>query len=186
MSERVSDVPSKVATPIAPPRNAAVDGAVLARLYARYSRSVRRRAASMLSDGDAAKDVTQEVFLRALGARAEFTAARSALTWLNRIATNLCLNRLRDSRRRRNILEQVTSFEESSTGPVGEVALTLETLLTKVPADLREIAVYYYVDQRSQEEIAAMLDLPRRTVGHRLGQFLDLARAASEARRSRA
>lgn len=170
----------------APPRNAAVDGAFLAGLYARYSRSVRRRAASMLSDRDAAKDVMQEVFLRALGARAEFTAARSPLTWLNRIATNLCLNRLRDTRRRRNILEQVTSFDESSTGPVGDVALTLETLLTKVPPDLQEIAVYYYVDQMSQEEIASMLAVPRRTVGYRLEQFLDLARAANDARRSRA
>lgn len=180
---------TKVATPVvidAPPRNAAVDGTILARLYARYSRSVRRRAASMLSDRDAAKDVTQEVFLRALGARADFTAAQSALTWLNRIATNLCLNRLRDTRRRRNILEQVTSFEESSTGPVGDVALTLKTLLTKVPPELKEIAVYYYVDQMSQEEIAAMLALPRRTVGHRLGQFLEIARAANEARRRRA
>lgn len=182
-------MPTKAVTTVlldTQPRNAAVDAAFLARLYARYSRSVRRRAASMLSDRDAAKDVTQEVFLRALGARAEFTAARSPLTWLNRIATNLCLNRLRDTRRRRNILEQVTSFDESSTIPVGDVALTLETLLTKVPPELQEIAVYYYVDQMSQEEIASMLAVPRRTVGYRLEQFLDLARAASEARRSRA
>lgn len=164
---------------------AAVDAAFLERLYARYNRVVLRRAATMLGDREAGKDVMQEVFLRALGAQAEFTAARSPLSWLYRITTNLCLNRLRDTRRRRSILEQVTSFEEASTGPAGELALTLEMLLVKVPHELQEIAVYYYVDQMSQEEIASKLSVPRRTVGYRLEQFLGLARAANETRPSR-
>jgi RNA polymerase sigma-70 factor (ECF subfamily) len=175
----------KEARSSAAPRPAEVDADFLARLYARYMRSVLRRAAAMLSDREAARDVTQEVFLRALGARAEFLATRSPLSWLYRITTNLCLNRLRDARRRKNILEQVTSFDESSTGPAGEGALSLEMLLVEVPNELREIAVYYYVDQMSQDEIATMLSVPRRTVGYRLEQFLDLTRAANDRPRQR-
>jgi RNA polymerase sigma-70 factor (ECF subfamily) len=163
-----------------------VDAAFLARLYGRYSGAVLRRATAMLSDRDAGMDIMQEVFLRALGSRAEFMAARTPLAWLYRVTTNLCLNRLRDARRRRDLLQQVTPCEESSTGPVGEQALTLEMLMVKVPPALQEIAVYYYVDHMSQEEISAMLSVPRRTVGYRLEQFLDLARAANETRRPRA
>jgi RNA polymerase sigma-70 factor (ECF subfamily) len=167
-------------------RAGAIDAHFVERLYGRYRPSVLRRAASMLSDREAARDVTQEVFMRALCASAEFLAARSPLSWLYRITTNLCLNRLRDTRRRKDILAQVTSFEEASTGPAGEGALTLETLMVEVPRALREIAVYYYVDQMSQDEIATMLSVPRRTVGYRLEQFLDIARAANDRRPHRA
>ena len=34
-----------------------------------------------------------------------------------------------------------------------------------------EIAVYYFVDQMSQDEIALLTSIPRRTVGYRLEQF---------------
>jgi RNA polymerase sigma-70 factor (ECF subfamily) len=54
-------------------------------------------------------------------------------------------------------------------------------LLLEVPEQLREIAVYYYVDQMDQEEIAALLGVSRRTVGNRLEEFKAAARAAGGA-----
>jgi RNA polymerase sigma-70 factor, ECF subfamily len=147
-------------------------------LYRRYSASVLRRASLLMGDRDAGKDVMQEVFLRAFRARAEFAGAGSPLSWLYRITTNLCLNRLRDTRRRRDALERASTSGEPAAGPTIDTALTVRALLEHVPEGVQEIAIYYFVDQMSQDEIANLLSIPRRTIGHRLDQFRTLAQAA--------
>jgi RNA polymerase sigma-70 factor (ECF subfamily) len=154
-----------------------VDSLFLEDLYKRYSRSVFRRASALLGDRDSAKDVMQEVFLRAFEARAEFTAAASPLAWLYRVTTNNCLNRLRDARRRRTILGRNFVAEASGVTPTADAALTVRALLGNLPEEVQEIAIYYFVDQMSQEEIATLLAMPRRTIGYRLEQFRALARA---------
>ena len=69
-------------------------------LYSRYSRSVWRRARRILADDDAAKDVTQEVFLRAMAVDATYAfEARPIPAWLYGVTTNLCLNKLRERER---------------------------------------------------------------------------------------
>ena len=111
--------------------------------------------------------------MRALGAHDELRAVASPISWLYRVTTNLCLTRLRDSARRRDILDRAAV--PVSAEPTIDSALTLQTLLRNIPADLQEIAVSYFVDRMSQDEIAAHVGLPRRTVGYRLEQFRALA-----------
>jgi len=135
-----------------------------------------------MNDPDAGKDVMQEVFLRAFKARAEFTAAVSPLAWLYRITTNICLNRLRDSGRRRDILKRSFSPDEPVAGTSVDALLTVRTLLLHLPEQVQEIAIYYFVDQMSQDEISSLLAIPRRTVGYRLEQFRSLAQAAAQSR----
>jgi RNA polymerase sigma-70 factor (ECF subfamily) len=55
---------------------------------------------------------------------------------------------------------------------------TLAALLRRIPEDLHEVAVYYYVDDMSQDEIAGLLNVARRTIGNRLDAFRAAARAA--------
>jgi DNA-binding transcriptional regulator LsrR (DeoR family) len=43
--------------------------------------------------------------------------------------------------------------------------------MRQVPESLQEIAVYYFVDHLSQDEIANLVGMPRRTVAYRLEQF---------------
>ena len=148
-----------------------MDGKLLDDLYRRYSASVFRRACLLMGNRDTGKDVMQEVFLRALRARAEFSGAASQLSWLYRITTNLCLNRLRDARRRRNAHERTRSDGEPSTEGDTDAALTVRALLEQVPEDTQEMAVYYFIDQMSQDEIALLTSIPRRTVGYRLERF---------------
>jgi RNA polymerase sigma-70 factor (ECF subfamily) len=132
-----------------------------------------------MGDRDAGKDVMQEVFLRVFRARAEFDAAASPLAWLYRITTNICLNRLRDSGRRRDILDQATSPGEPAIDGTIDAALTVRALLGHVPEEVQEIAIYYFVDQMSQEEIATLLAIPRRTIAYRIERFRSLTRAAA-------
>src|SRR5271165_7211040 len=54
----------------------------------------------MVRDTATAEDLAQEVFLRVYRARKEYSPSAKFTTWLFRIATNLALNSIRDSRHR--------------------------------------------------------------------------------------
>ena len=159
-----------------------VDAILLERLYRSHGRRILRRASAIMGDRDAGKDVMQEAFLRAFGARADFTSSASSLGWLHRITTNICLNRLRDARRRGEILGRLSPPSAAVGGDVNDTALTARALLGSVPASLQEIAICYFVDRMSQNEIATLLEIPRRTIGYRLEQFRAMALAAIDER----
>ncbi len=55
----------------------------------------------MVHDRATAEDLAQEVFLRVYRARKQYTPSAKFTTWIFRIATNLALNSLRDSRHQR-------------------------------------------------------------------------------------
>jgi RNA polymerase sigma-70 factor (ECF subfamily) len=147
-------------------------------LFRLYKRHVHRRAHAILGDDDAAKDVMQEVFTRALSARAEFSNAATSMGWLYRVTTNLCLSGLRNSHRRGRILDRAPRAAAATEPPVDTI-LTVRALLRDVPEWLQEIAVYYFVDEMSQDEIAALTGIPRRTVAYRLQQFRERTQAVA-------
>lgn len=159
-------------------KGAAIDRAELEALYRTYGPLVRRRARSLLGDDLEAQDALQEVFVRVIGAMNEFRGQSQPSTWLYRITTNLCLNRIRDSRRRRDHLARLAEGETHaarvSTTPAESRAI-LRRLLADLPEELAEIAVYYHVDEMDQAEIAAILGVSRRTIGYRLDRFREEA-----------
>ena len=144
-------------------------------LYDSFGPMVLRRARAMLGDEHAAWDATHEVFLKVLAALPQFRQESSPVTWLYRTTTNHCLNVLRDLARRREVAEDA----EASHEPRPDERMTLLAVLQRVPTELREIAVYYYLDQMSQDEIAELCGLSRRTVGNRLVEFHAAARLAA-------
>ena len=145
------------------------DRASVEKLYSLYSRSVWRRARRILADDDAAKDVTQEVFLRAMAVEARGAFDASPMGWLYRVTTNLCLNRLRDARRRTELLSE-SAFQEAKGGDADSQIL-VRRILEHVPKELQSIAIFYYVDELSHDEIAGIFGVSRRTVGNRLAAF---------------
>jgi RNA polymerase sigma factor (sigma-70 family) len=84
-------------------------------LYRAYGSAVERRARALLGNDAEASDAVQDVFIRVLQCYCEFRGESSPMTWLYRITTNLCLNRLRD-RRRRSELHQELAGEQPPTG----------------------------------------------------------------------
>jgi RNA polymerase sigma-70 factor, ECF subfamily len=140
----------------------------LAQMYARYSCVIFRRARRLLKDEEAAADATHEVFLRLLrdGGSGAFEA--NPMAWLLRTTTNFCLNSLRDGRRRSELMRIA---EAVTTGNDVDALVTLRSILKQIPDDLRDVAVNYYLDGRSQDEIAAIVGLSRRTVCNRLASF---------------
>jgi len=154
------------------PAGAAMDasgtpGPTLQDMYRLYGAPVFRWARSLLRDADGARDATQEVFLRAV--QDPVRVGTRPLPWLFRVTRNLCLNNLRDRRRRGRLLAGQRS-EAVAFGPA-EARLAVTTLCARVPDDLLEIAIYYYVDDLSHEDIAAIVGVSRRTIGNRLAAF---------------
>src|SRR5262245_66513670 len=110
-------------------------------LFRLYGHHVLRRAQAILGDGDAAKDVMQEVFARALNARAVLPNAAATMGWLYRITTNICLSGMRDRNRRRQILDRWVPNPTSVAVPATDSALTIQALLRDLPDDLQELAI---------------------------------------------
>ena len=160
----------------------------VAALHERYGPMIYRRILRFFR-GDEAQEVYQEVFLLALEKRDSFRAEASPGTWLYRMATNHCLNRLRIDGRRRELLRENEGalWQPAAVAPSQEATTFLRQLWHRLPEDLARIGVHYYVDGMTHAEIARTLGVSRRTVGNRLGELERRAkRAAVNGRAARA
>jgi RNA polymerase sigma-70 factor (ECF subfamily) len=145
----------------------------LDQVYERYSRSVYRRALQLLGDPEEARDATQEVFVRVMRAGGAVPADPTPMAWLYRVTTNLCLNKLRDHARQADLLASKYAVD-SEVRPAGEARAAVAQLLARVPDDLQDVAIYFFVDGLTYDEIAPLLGVSRRTVSNRLSAFRDL------------
>src|ERR1039457_472123 len=74
----------------------------------------------MVRNREQAEDLAQEVFIRVYRARADYVPSAKFTTWLFRIATNLALNSVRDTRHQR--------MEVSLDAPMDDGDLALREL----------------------------------------------------------
>jgi RNA polymerase sigma-70 factor (ECF subfamily) len=145
--------------------DSSIDRVELTRLYQRYGTAVCHRARRLLGDDAAARDVCHDVFVEILRARPAW-APRSPVAWLYTTVTNKCLNRLRSGRRFARALRAHAPVERSAPE-----LLPLAVLLRDLPEELQEIAVYYGLDEMSQEEIALVLGVSQKTVSNRIHEI---------------
>lgn len=155
-----------------------MDDSTIDQLYRRYGPVVLRRARAILGDEEQARDLVQEVFVQVLEKKGGFRGEASPMTWIYRITTNLSLNRLRDGRRRTQLLHERPAPPDA-VEPQVDARLTLAAILRQVPEELGAIAIYHHVDRMSHAEIAEILGVSRRTVGNRLEEFRRRARSAA-------
>jgi RNA polymerase sigma-70 factor, ECF subfamily len=140
-------------------------------LYRTYAGVIYWRCVRLLGDRAAAEDATQETFVRVHRHLERAPSADEAIRWIWRIATNYCLNELRDVRRRPAALADVPE----PAGPVdlGDPAARdlARRLIERAPADQRAIAWLHHVDGVDQGEVARILGVSRRTVVTKLAAF---------------
>jgi len=146
-----------------------------AALYRAHAPSVFRRAKRLLRSEADAHDVVSDVFI-SLYERPEQYSGRCALsTFLYSMTTHACFNRIRSGTRRAQLLSEARSpvaFGSVPTAP--DRVAQLCDQLARMPEQLAHVAVYHYLDELSQEEIAEILDCTRshvRSLLARLGEW---------------
>jgi RNA polymerase sigma-70 factor (ECF subfamily) len=92
------------------------------RLVRTYDQSVLRLASNLLRSQDEARDVYQEAFLRVYRNLHQFRFDCSFHTWLYRIVTNICLDRLR----RRKVRKEESTLLQTADGLVDRAVQTEE------------------------------------------------------------
>jgi RNA polymerase sigma-70 factor, ECF subfamily len=95
-------------------RTQAGDRQAFEELIYKYDRQILRFTLHMLRNRDDARDAYQETFLKAFRSIGRFRCESSFYTWILRIATNVCLDRLRE--RQRSYLEFSIDASVSETG----------------------------------------------------------------------
>lgn len=148
-----------------------------AELYRQYGPAVYRRCLRILRDPEAAKDATQEVFMRLVRDIYKLSDRATVLPWIYRVATNHCLNARRNAVRRGDDREfpDLELAHGVSADAFPDRALALQ-LLQRVDETTRSVAVGVLVDGMEHEEVAGALGISRRTVARKLERFLEAAR----------
>lgn len=157
-------------------------------LVQRYQRPVYNLAYRMLGNAEDAGDLVQETFLRAYGALASFRQDASFLTWLYKIASNLCIDQLR-SRKSKSALSLNVELDEGrepsadarDCGPEdramrGAVQDVVQHAVMNLPERYRVVVVMRHLQDMSVEEIARVLDLPTGTVKTHLFRAREMLR----------
>lgn len=148
-------------------------------IFDAYKNKVFSVAYDMLRSREDAEDVVQEVFVKAYFSLKNFRQDSSILTWLYRIAYNLCVD-LRRKRSRRG--GESVEFDEGMDRPEGdslepgpqevllrkERARTIQGLFGKLTEEHRQVVMLREVDGLSYEEIADVLHISKGTVMSRL------------------
>jgi RNA polymerase sigma-70 factor, ECF subfamily len=155
--------------PLASPRSE------IAELYTRYGATVLSRCRYLLRDEEAARDAMQEVFVKVMRAIDTFRSESSPLTWILRITTNHCLNVIAADRAKwRERFRRYTEHgEEARLSLVAEPerAKMVRDLLERLDPETQQVAVHYWVDEMTQEEIAEALKRSLPTIRKRLEKF---------------
>jgi RNA polymerase sigma-70 factor (ECF subfamily) len=148
-----------------------------AELYRQYGPVVYRRCLRILKDPEAAKDATQEVFVKLVRDMEKLAERETVLPWIYRVATNHCLNHRRDAARRGDDVEMPDLELAHGVSPDAfpDRALAVQ-LLERVDETTRSVAVGVLVDGMEHEEVASVLGISRRTVARKLERFLESAR----------
>ena len=174
------------------------DRSAFSELVRRYQSRVYSLCFRWLRDPAKAEEVAQDVFIALYKSLADFRGESKLSTWIFRVATNHCKNRLvYGNRRREDRHESIDApIGGDDDGPVKQYAIDapgpdasinraeasklLQAALDALDEDQREIVLLRDVDDLSYEEIAELLQLPKGTVKSRLHRArAELARRLS-------
>jgi RNA polymerase sigma-70 factor (ECF subfamily) len=139
------------------------------------------RFAAALVDRDSADDLTQETYLRAFRALADFAGRSSARTWLLGIARHVCADHIRTLQRRRRLAGRLPlpPIEPDHAGLLGAA-----DLIARLSEERRGAFVLTQVIGLSYAQVAEVEGVPVGTIRSRVARARDQLIAAIEAARA--
>jgi RNA polymerase sigma-70 factor (ECF subfamily) len=142
-------------------------------LYRRYGDLVLGRCRSLLRNDADAQEAMQEVFLRVWRYRDGFRGEASPTTYLFKVTTTTCLNRLRTRRRRPEdpVEEPPPTVANDTLLQTVELRRLLETVLGEEDERTVQCVVYHYADGMTHDEVGELLGVSGAAVRKRISTF---------------
>ncbi len=148
-------------------RRCQADPAAFEELMRRYKRVVFAYARAATGSAQDAEEVTQDVFVKVYRAAHRFDAQYSFTTWLYKIASNTCKNKLRSHAHRTMSIDEEESpivAVSADRGPLEVYERKLDiaevrSAIAELPPHYREVLYLRYVESMSYKEIGRVLRL---------------------------
>ena len=131
-------------------------------LVGEYQGKVFRLAYSILGNRAQAEDAAQESLLRVWRAIETYNGKASISTWLYAITRNTSLS-LREYHARR-AMTPLEAIADPAAVEEAEPEQELWSIVAELPDPYRQAIVLFYMEEKSYEEVARMLDIPLGTV----------------------
>ncbi len=142
-------------------------------LYRRHVGPVRRLVYQMTTDSQVLDDLTQDVFLKVHRNLSKFRGDAQFSTWIFRIAYNVCQDYHRRKGRNRKVVSlpvedlPISAPDAEILSRVDRQEWVSRALETLTP-DHRAVVVLHDLQEKPQEEVAQILEVPVGTVKSRL------------------
>ncbi len=158
------------------------DHEAFAQLVEAYEDKVYNLCLRMCSDREDAKDLAQEAFLKAWRGLRFYKQEAAFSTWLYRLTSNVCIDYLRQ-KKRRSVVSFVTADEEGIQLDIPDPTPTPEqqvmdeqtkarvaNAMSQLEEEFRLVLTLRVVEELSYDEIAEIMDLKVGTVKSRLAR----------------
>lgn len=147
-----------------------------------YQDKLYRVCFRMLGNMHEAEDIAQEAFVRAFINIHTFDTNRKFSTWLYRIGTNLCIDRIRKKKpdyyldaevagtEGLNMYSQIAASEELPEDQVMKMEMQdrVQYEISRLPDKYRAVIVLKYMEDLPLQEISDILEMPLGTVKTRI------------------
>lgn len=141
------------------------DPEALEEFYYRTSTSVYGFALSILKNAQDAEDVMHDLYLLVWSGAGTYRAAGKPMAWVLTITRNLCLQKLREYRKRSDIpQEDWETYIGGNSKMSPEDKLILAECLKHLSDEERQVVVLNAVSGFKHREIAKLLEMPLSTV----------------------
>jgi len=132
-----------------------------------YQDKIFRLSYSMLRDRAAAEETAQDVLVRVWKALPGFRRESSLSTWIYAITRNACLTALGKRVQHLSLDDpaprRAAERQAAADWTIPE-APDAADLLNRLPTKYRQVVALFYMQEKSYDEVASMLDLPLGTV----------------------
>ena len=146
-----------------------------------HAAMVHATALRVTHDAAAAQDVAQETFLEL--ARRAGSITQCVAAWLHRVAWNRACDAVRrDSTRKRfeQAMAETWHTDREATWP--DIEPHVDEALNELPKELREVLVLYFLEGRTQAEVARYLGKNQATVSRAIERGISAMREALRSR----
>ncbi|MGG1575876.1 sigma-70 family RNA polymerase sigma factor [Fictibacillus sp. NRS-1165] len=142
------------------------------KIVQKYKGKAYRHAFAMVHDQMEAEDITQEAFVKAYFSLDQLKQEYAFASWLTRIVTNLCYDRIKRAEKTPVLHADPAKTEQlaSNRSEVenAHLRMNLQYAMKKLSPEHRTVVVLRDIQGFSYQEIAEILEIPEGTVKSRI------------------